>query len=119
MKNGRSGRSSDSAVDLSAALSPERPDLPFFIFGHTHRARLKPICGRPAWYVNPGTWSNTIRGSGPDATDSTLFPFVRLTEFDGAVTACIEYWKARENPTTDSTVAAALLKRATRDHPTA
>ena len=72
--------------------------MPSLVFGHAHRADHHVIAGTSACYLNTGTWSDDVRGAGPDQSDDRLFPYVRVdaTGEDGAVTAqaALHYWSA-------------------------
>ena len=73
--------------------------VPSLVFGHAHRADHHVIAGTSACYLNTGTWSDDVRGPGPDQSDDRLFPYVRVdaTGEDGAVTtqAALHYWSSR------------------------
>ena len=47
-------------------------------------------------YLNTGTWSDDVRGGGPDRRDDQLFPYIRVDALDanGVVTAqaSLRYW---------------------------
>lgn len=52
-----------------------------YVFGHDHRAAREPLpVNPPAVYLNCGTWSDQVRGEGPDRDVRSQFPFVRLRE---------------------------------------
>ena len=87
-----------SALDLHGAA------VPFVVFGHTHRAQKHVIAGTSACYLNTGTWSDDVRGGGPDRADDRLFPYVRVDALDagGVVTAqaSLRYWGVSGRPGT-------------------
>ena len=81
--------------------STGRP-CPRWSSAHAHRADHHVIAGTSACYLNTGTWSDDVRGRGPDQSDDRLFPYVRVdaTGEDGAVTtqAALHYWSSRGGP---------------------
>jgi hypothetical protein len=76
--------------------------VPSLVFGHAHRAGHDVIAGTSASYLNTGTWSDDVRGRGPDQSDDRLFPYVRIdaTGGDAEVTtqAALRYWSSRSGP---------------------
>jgi hypothetical protein len=88
-----------AAGRVDAVLDAHGAAVPFLVFGHAHRAGHHVIAGTSACYLNTGTWSDDVRGPGPDRGDDRLFPYVRVdaTGEDGAVTtqAALRYWSSR------------------------
>ena len=91
-----------AAARVHCALDRNAASVPVVIFGHTHRAEKGPIAGTSACYLNTGTWSDDVRGGGPDRDDDRLFPYVRVDALDaeGAVTvqASLRYWGVSGRP---------------------
>ena len=92
-----------AAARVHAVLDEHGAAVPSLVFGHAHRADHDVIAGTSACYLNTGTWSDDVRGRGPDQSDDRLFPYVRIdaTGGDGAVTtqAALHYWSsARSGP---------------------
>ena len=75
-----------------------------------------PSQARPARYLNTGTWSDDVRGCGPDQRDDRLFPYVRIeaTSVDAVVTTqgSLGYWSSRSGP--EPWAAAARLQEPAR-----
>ena len=64
-----------------------------YVFGHNHRAeRLELPDGPPASYLNTGTWSAEVRGSGPDQGDRQRFPYVRVATTTHGTEADLAFW---------------------------
>ena len=88
-----------AAVRVDTVLDEHGAAVPSLVFGHAHRADHHVIAGTSACYLNTGTWSDDVRGPGPDQSDDRLFPYVRVdaTGEDGAVTtqAALHYWSSR------------------------
>ena len=87
-----------AAARVHAVLDEHGATVPSVVFGHAHRADHDVIAGTSACYLNTGTWSDDVRGPGPDQSDDRLFPYVRVdaTGEDGAVTtqAALHYWSS-------------------------
>jgi UDP-2,3-diacylglucosamine pyrophosphatase LpxH len=85
-----------AAERVHSALELHGATVPAVIFGHTHRAERQAIAGTSAFYLNTGTWSDDVRGGGPDRGDDQLFPYIRVDalDVDGVVTAhaSLRYW---------------------------
>jgi hypothetical protein len=81
--------------------------VPAVVCGHAPRAGHHVIAGTWACYLNTGTWSDAVRGAGPDQRDDRLFPYVRIdaTGADGPVTtqAVLHYWSSGPAPGLSST----------------
>jgi hypothetical protein len=88
-----------AAARVHAVLDEHGTAVPSLVFGHAHRADHHVIAGTSAGYLNTGTWSDDVRGRGPDQSDDRLFPYVRIdaTGGDGGVTtqAALHYWSSR------------------------
>lgn len=71
-----------AASRTHAVLSRHGCDVPFLVYGHTHRARKCLLPGTRTHYLNCGTWSSWV--TGPDAQERARgrFPYV-LVERDG------------------------------------
>jgi hypothetical protein len=91
-----------AAARVHSALAVSGAPVPFVLFGHTHRAEKRTIAGTSACYLNTGTWSEDVRGSGPDRGDDWLFPYIRVDALDveGVVTtrASLRYWAMSGRP---------------------
>ncbi len=91
-----------AAARVHSALDLHGAEVPFVIFGHTHRAGKHVIAGTSAGYLNTGTWSDDVRGGGPDRRDDQLFPYIRVDalDADGVVTAqaSLRYWGMSGRP---------------------
>ena len=91
-----------AAARVHAVLDEHGAAVPSLVFGHAHRADHRVIAGTSAGYLNTGTWSDDVRGRGPDQHDDRLFPYVRIdaTGGDGGVTtqAALHYWSSRSRP---------------------
>jgi hypothetical protein len=89
-----------AAGHVHAALAAHGADVPWLVFGHTHRAGAYALPGTSAGYLNTGTWTDDVRGNGPDRGDDRLFPFVRVDAAgrDGATAAqaSLHYWSVSE-----------------------
>ena len=85
-----------AAARVHSTLELYGAPVPTVLFGHTHRAEKQGIAGTSACYLNTGTWSDDVRGDGPDRGDDRLFPYVRVdaVDVDGVVTAhaSLRYW---------------------------
>lgn len=62
-RRGGPGYLPTAAAAVRELMVSNRLTVPFYAFGHTHDAMRLPL-GRRAWYLNSGTWSTTVRGSG-------------------------------------------------------
>ena len=102
--NGRGSTLAQAAARVHSALDLHGAVVPFVVFGHTHRAQKHVIAGTSACYLNTGTWSDDIRGGGPDRANDQLFPYVRVDALDagGVVTAqaSLRYWGMSGRPGT-------------------
>ena len=91
-----------AAARVHSVLELHGASVPVVIFGHTHRAQKSAIAGTCACYVNTGTWSDDVRGDGPDREDDQLFPYARVDalETEGVVTAqgSLRYWGVSGRP---------------------
>jgi UDP-2,3-diacylglucosamine pyrophosphatase LpxH len=91
-----------AAARVHAVLDEHGAAVPAVVFGHAHRAERDAIAGTSACYLNTGTWSDDVRGHGPDQRDDRLFPYVRIdaTSGGGVVTtqASLRYWSSRSGP---------------------
>jgi len=85
-----------AAARVQSALDLHGAPVPFVLFGHTHRAEKHVIAGTSACYLNTGTWSDDVRGDGPDRRDGQLFPYIRVDALgvEDVVTAqaSLRYW---------------------------
>lgn len=79
---------------VHAALCRAGSPAPTYVFGHTHRAEQRHLPGRPsATYLNTGTWSDDVRGVGPDREDDHLFPYARVRADRAGVRSESSYWR--------------------------
>ncbi len=78
------------------ALVRQGAGVPYYVFGHSHRAAELELPGPPrAVYLNTGTWGDTIRGAGPDRDDPRLFPYVGIVRDGSVVRGGLGYWDSR------------------------
>lgn len=97
-----------AAARVHAVLDDHGAAVPWLVFGHTHRAGTWAGAGTSEGYLNTGTWTDDVRGSGPDVGDDRLFPYVRIDAVaaGGALTtqAWLRYWsESKESgPSVDS-----------------
>ncbi|MFC7847423.1 hypothetical protein ACFUTU_02990 [Arthrobacter sp. NPDC057388] len=66
----------------------------WYVSAHTHRALESALEGCPATrYINTGTWSSDVRGSGPDQSDRRTFPYAQVdVANDGTTSGGLRYW---------------------------
>lgn len=80
---------------IHRALSAAGQPAAAYVFGHSHRAEKLPLKGEPAAaYLNSGTWSDNVRGAGPDRDDRRWFPYVTVTADDAGVRAEARFWNS-------------------------
>ncbi len=87
------GYALEAAQHLRRALESAGSAVPFYILGHTHVPTLVPLDGpgRPATYLNTGSWTATDRGGRG-------FPFVRVTRIETAdPDAELLWWQPQES----------------------
>ena len=85
---------SAAAARVSETLTAGGRHAPVIVFGHTHRAGLVAL-GPESTYASCGTWTDDVRGPGPDREDPGLFPVVVVrTQPPTAVEVVIDYWDA-------------------------
>ena len=67
----------EAAQHLRRALGSAGFAVPFYVLGHTHVPTLQGLAGpgRPATYLNTGSWTATDRGGRG-------YPFVRMTQIE-------------------------------------
>jgi UDP-2,3-diacylglucosamine pyrophosphatase LpxH len=82
------------AAAIHRILTREGLPAAAYVFGHNHRAERLDLPDAPdAAYLNAGTWSAEVRGSGPDRVDQQLFPFVRIAASPDGVDARLLFWR--------------------------
>jgi len=71
------GYALEAAQHLRRALGSAGFAVPFYVLGHTHVPTLQGLAGpgRPATYLNTGSWTATDRGGRG-------YPFVRMTQIE-------------------------------------
>jgi hypothetical protein len=71
------GYAMEAAQHLRRALGSAGFAVPFYVLGHTHVPTLQGLAGpgRPATYLNTGSWTATDRGGRG-------YPFVRMTQIE-------------------------------------
>jgi hypothetical protein len=82
-----------AAVKVHVALAAHHCAAPWYVVGHSHRATETSLDGAAVGYLNTGTWSADVRGTGPDTLEPMLFPLVRLDVKNGAALASLKYWR--------------------------
>ena len=79
------------AAAVSRVLREAGQPVPVVVFGHTHRARVA-LTPDGTTYANSGTWCSDVRGAGPDALDTGIFPAVRLSDGPTGVRLALQWW---------------------------
>jgi len=65
------------ALMISKVLGSEKKEVPFYLFGHSHRpAKVALDDQSDTFYLNSGTWSSPSYPGSPG--DRSLFPFVEI-----------------------------------------
>jgi UDP-2,3-diacylglucosamine pyrophosphatase LpxH len=68
--------------------------VPWYISAHTHRALESPVEAGSTRYINTGTWSSDVRGSGPDQADRGAYPYAMIEVMhDGGTSGGLRYWR--------------------------
>lgn len=84
----------ESAVaDVHYTLTAHGCAVPWYLFGHTHRAMTTFVDGSGSRYINTGTWSADVRGSGPDGWDPMLFPVATIGMSGSRLRGWLRYWR--------------------------
>ncbi len=92
-RGGGAGLLQDRALDVHEVLARAGCPVPVYVFGHNHRAETVDLLVRPpATYLNCGTWSEDVRGSGPDVGRTGLFPYVEVRQDEHGVSRHLRYW---------------------------
>jgi UDP-2,3-diacylglucosamine pyrophosphatase LpxH len=86
----------EGAGRVHAVLTRSACPVPFYLFGHSHHARVRTLDGPgpAARYVNSGTWSAAVRGD-PAGVDLALYPYVEINTDSGAPRVALRYWRHR------------------------
>ncbi|TDO34241.1 hypothetical protein EV643_12826 [Kribbella sp. VKM Ac-2527] len=82
-----------AAAEVHRTLTEHGCAVPWYLFGHTHRAQWAFVEGGDSRYLNSGTWSADVRGSGPDSADTTLFPVATIGISGSRVRGWLRYWR--------------------------
>jgi hypothetical protein len=88
-----------AAARTHAVLRRHGRDVPFLIYGHTHRARVVRLPGTDARYVNCGTWSSKLAGLDAGHADWARFPYVAAELLGGRSEVVLRYWDANRSST--------------------
>jgi len=86
------GYALEAAQHLQRALGSAGSAVPFYVLGHTHVPMLVGLAGpgRPATYLNTGSWTATDRGG-------RRYPYVRMTRIETAdPEAELLWWQPRQ-----------------------
>jgi UDP-2,3-diacylglucosamine pyrophosphatase LpxH len=89
-----SGAYLESAVaEVHRTLTEHGCAVPWYLFGHTHRALCALVEDGDSRYLNTGTWSADVRGRGPDSVDTALFPVATIGISGQEVRGWLRYWR--------------------------
>lgn len=83
-----------AADRVTRTLEAHGIGVPWYISAHTHRALELPLGSGATSYINTGTWSSDVRGSGPDQADRGAYPYavIEVTP-DGGTRGGLQYWR--------------------------
>ena len=88
------GEAPAAAGRVAQTLETYGSGVAWYVSAHTHRALESALEASPTRYVNTGTWSSDVRGSGPDQSDRGAFPYAVVdVGWDGAISGGLRYWR--------------------------
>jgi hypothetical protein len=107
-----------AVADVHRTLTAHGCAVPWYLFGHTHRALSAFVDGGASRYINTGTWSAGIRGSGPDGVDPMLFPVATIGISGSQLRGWLRYWRwsprhqwQRRSPSSENSSPSLTTKR--------
>ena len=83
-----------AAVRADAVLRRHGRDVPFLIYGHTHRHGVVRLPGTDARYLNCGTWSSHVQGLDRAHANWARFPYVVVERHGDRSEVALRYWTA-------------------------